>query len=174
MRSIRKHMKASWDYGFSFQTSDDVTGKILMYDDLQQWGLFLKFLVCPEVSTVYVTHVYGTAVHSFEFDRRTITDVADVPEWMWKDVMPQLFEGYTVVPFNTTSFAAHCQQVYSQTATQRATALTSVFPYNVVQNIMMRDVPEWMLYDHNNSTTSFPLMKDAQHDVYMNEHFDIY
>jgi hypothetical protein len=175
MKSVHKHMAGMWDFAFAFQPTSDTTGKLLMYDDDQVWGVFLRFLVCPEVSTVFITHVYGTSAHGIEWDPRVVADVAaDVPPWMWEEILPKLFSQDHVRPFNQADFEACRVQFYNGAIADCATVLSARLPYNVVRMIMRPTMPGWMLYAHNAAAApEFPVVEEGGHDKYIAAHFDI-
>lgn len=164
-------MRGPWDFGFCFQDAGDF-GKLMVYDDDCEWGLFLRFLKCPEVSTVYITGVYGSSFDGLkpweQSPYEEFTDVSQLEERFWQYVMPKLFPGYDVAPFSQHEFDMYKHKIRTEVR-ERATALTALFPYNVVQAILRDELPSWLDYVHT-PEAGFPIIQETHHE-FMEEHF---
>lgn len=173
MKNVYKAMAGRWDFGFCFQHDDQGTGRLLVYDDDSEWGMFIRFVVCPDVSTVFITHVHGSFYDGLapldDDPFRPLQGLQDIEDRLWECVMPRLFEGYHVVPFDALEFDLLCNKVRRRVAELAHTLSLSSLPLSVVYHILRPEVPEWLTYDHELTEAEFPKMED--HEQYMNAHF---
>lgn len=170
LKTITKPMQGPWDFGFTFQHDGNI-GKLIVYDEDCVWCLFLKFLVCPEIATVFITDVYGSVFdgtvpweHS---PYGTLTDVSQIEERFWMYIMPALFPEHRVVPFNQSELTTHKERIMKDVR-DRATVLAALFPYNVIAMVLRPEIPTWVRYDHT-PYTSFPVVDD--HEAFLEQHF---
>ncbi len=173
-KNTYKSMAGAWDYGFRFECCGDAA-KLFVYDDDSEWGVFIRFLVCPDISVVYITDVYGTGYNgdaSWDEDPYTlIDDLTKIPNIFWEVVFPRVFrdEGYKVLPFLQAEFDSRRDEICRR-AYERANVLSmTVLPLCIIREIIFTEIPEWVKYKHVKVGDVLPAL--TKHEDYIFEHF---
>ena len=163
-RYVNKSMDMGTEYGFCFQQTDDL-GKLFVYDEDRslEFAMIMRFLTCPDISTVYVIILQGSVKHmSEDTDRCVIEKVCDIMD----NIIPTLFPTYNrVVPFTEDDFISN-RDAFLSKLRDTAYVLSSVFPYNVVNTILHNDVPSWARYKH---TTTDDVHNDMCFEDFLQE-----
>lgn len=150
---ITQEQRGILECGFRFEGSKE-KGKLFVYDNRNEWALSLRFLQCEDRKIIYVTHVVGEEYRGLNADPlRSITDVEDIDDDIMYSVLPEVFTGYIVLPFDQDEFDA-CKREVCERVTARATTLSHVFPYNMTRTILEGEIPKWCYYKHGNAPTT--------------------
>jgi hypothetical protein len=148
---LEKHMKSQWDCAYKCIVGNDHIMKFhLLHDDGDEF-VYAKLLFCSDIQTIYITHIYGYNFHSFEepVEFWELDGLYDLVEDEMVTALLKMYPKFSNVKYFDEEDFTHEVYDIQRALIDQACVLSNSLPYNVVDQIIIKNLPSWTQYQHD-------------------------